>query len=384
MPFLQLKMDSKMDNKIKVLIPTEPDDNHAVLVKLALEAAGHHVRLLFTADLPTRQKNSVFINGKYHWRSADEYDCVMDNNYDVVWWRRARKPYISKSAIHPEDYKFVVRENDCFFESIMNNLAPNAWWINPKMEATRANYKLFQLRMALESQLKIPLTLCSNDPNEIRKFLSLHQSEGIIFKPLSVGVWFEEHSMKLAYTSKITDLHLPQDHLLQLVPGIYQKEIKKAFELRVVCFGDYIIATKLHSQNHEEGTMDWRAIPYGELKLEPYYLSNRLQEKIRVFMRKMGLVFGSLDLIVTPEGETIFLEVNEQGQFLWLEAYHPDIKILDIFIQFLLSRTIHFQWNETRIRHSVLDYQEELDAIIEENLSRHVYLNGAQSYKEDK
>ena len=36
-------------------------------------------------------------------------------------------------------------------------------------------------------------------------------------------------------------------------------------------------------------------------------------------MRKMGLVFCALDFIVTQDDEYVFLEVNEQGQFLWIE-----------------------------------------------------------------
>ena len=39
---------------MKFLIATEPDDTHAILVKLVLEDLGYSVRLLFTADQPTK------------------------------------------------------------------------------------------------------------------------------------------------------------------------------------------------------------------------------------------------------------------------------------------------------------------------------------------
>jgi D-alanine-D-alanine ligase-like ATP-grasp enzyme len=35
-------------------------------------------------------------------------------------------------------------------------------------------------------------------------------------------------------------------------------------------------------------------------------------------MQRMNLCFGSLDFIVTPEGEHVFLEVNPVGQFGWI------------------------------------------------------------------
>lgn len=368
---------------MKVLIVTEPDDDHAILVTLALEGAGHHVRLLYTADHPTKQKNSVFINAAgYDWRCSDDYGSTIDNLYDVVWWRRARKPYMPKEAVHPEDYPFASRENAFFFESLTNVLAPNAWWINPKAEAHRANSKLFQLKTALSCLLSIPMTLFSNDPKDIRSFVVEHQAEGVIYKPLSAGVWFEEQGMRLAYTAKISQSHLPEDALLQQVPGIFQKEIPKAFELRVVYFGGFIVAAKLFSQEHSEGKIDWRAIPPGKMEVEPCVLSRELEKQIGMFMRKMGLVFGSLDFIVTPTGEPIFLEVNEQGQFLWLEEYHSDIKMLDIFIQFLLSRSSHFLWEERKMAHCVDQYSHhQINQIKSENIDRHIWLNNKTTYR---
>jgi hypothetical protein len=36
-------------------------------------------------------------------------------------------------------------------------------------------------------------------------------------------------------------------------------------------------------------------------------------------MDSFGLNFASLDMIVTPDGEFVFLELNPNGQWLWLE-----------------------------------------------------------------
>jgi hypothetical protein len=37
------------------------------------------------------------------------------------------------------------------------------------------------------------------------------------------------------------------------------------------------------------------------------------------FMETFGLIYGAFDLIVTPEGRYVFLEINPSGQFMWLE-----------------------------------------------------------------
>lgn len=365
--------------KIKILIATEPDDVHAIAVKVALTEMGHKVRFLFIADLPTKQKNSIFFdhNG-YQWKCTDNSSAIIDNHYDVVWWRRIRKPYIPKNLLHILDYDFAVRENYLLSESIANNVAPNAWWINKKEAALRASSKLYQLKIALESGILIPTTLCSNDPKDIRYFLLRYEEEGVIYKPLCANFWFEKEQVKISYTSRVKFADLPNNKLLQLVPGIFQKEIKKKYELRVVAFGDYLVAAKLHSQNHMEGKIDWRAIPVGQMKIEPYKLPTALSRKIKLFMAKMGIVFGSFDFIVTFDNKYIFLEVNEQGQFLWIEDYNQEFKILDIFVQFILNKSGEFIWKPQAIVHSTAKYEKEIKNILLHNLNKHINLNSTK------
>ncbi len=368
---------------MKILIPTEPDDTHAILTKIGLENMGHEVRLFFTADQPTKLKNSILIdNDTYQWRSTDKYDSIVDNDYDVVWWRRARKPYLPKDVTHSSDYKFVVRENTLFYESLTHNMAPHAWWVNTKEAATRANSKLLQLKLAAECGMTIPTTLCSNDPQDIRYFLLKHEADGVIYKPLCSNFWFEEQRMKIAYTTKITFLQLPNNKMLQLTPGIFQKEVKKKYELRITCFGDYLVAAKLNSQAHEEGKVDWRAIPEGEMSVEPYILPSSLEKNIRMFMHKMGLVFGSLDFIVSEDHEYVFLEVNEQGQFLWIEEYNPEFKMLDIFVQFLHNKSRKFIWDSKNVEHSIDKYRKKMVSMVAKNMRCHVDLNSARAHME--
>lgn len=361
---------------MQFLIPTEPDDTHAILVKIALETLGHSVSFLFTADHPTLQKNSVFIdNHTYQWQSVDAYTAITAKQYDVVWWRRARHPYVPKNTVHAKDYVFVARENLLFFESFTSNLAPNAWWINSKEAAHRANFKLLQLKIASECGFTIPTTLCSNDAQEIKRFLQIHKQTGVIYKPMCSYFWFETLQTKITYTARIKEKNLPKQPVLQTVPGIFQVEIKKQFELRITCFGNYLVAAKLHSQKHPEGLIDWRAIRGQRMLIEPFELPEVIANKIRAFMHHMGLVFGAIDMIVTPNDEYIFLEVNEQGQFLWIEELNPQFKMLDMFIQFILKRSKDFNWDETSCVHTIEKYRSQMQALYDVNVQRHVQLN---------
>lgn len=361
---------------MKFLIATEPDDNHAASVNMALNELGHEVKLFFTADQPTQQKNSISLeNYKLNWSSSDSYHSCSEQNYDVVWWRRPRKPYIPKDAVHADDYQFVARENNLFFESLASILAPTAWWINSKEAANKANSKILQLKLAAQCGLTIPITLFSNNANDIRCFLQKYKQETVICKSFCSSFWFEKERVKVAYTAKVDERNLPDDETLQMSPSIFQVEVKKKYELRITCFGDYIVAAKLNSQQHPEGQIDWRAIPFQEMEVEPYQLPADIEIKIRLLMRRLGIVFGCFDFIVTPDNNYYFLEVNEQGQFLWVEGYNPDIKMLDIFIQFLLNQSRTYRWDASKFSHSIDKYEKEIQALIMQNVERHVDLN---------
>jgi glutathione synthase/RimK-type ligase-like ATP-grasp enzyme len=364
------------------LILTEPDDMQAIVVHLALQSLGHSVRCLMTADQPSLQKNSVFISeARDGWQTIGPDDCFGGEQYDVVWWRRPRRPHVPKEQVHQEDYAFILRENIHFFDSLTYHLAPEAWWINPHEAARRANAKLLQLKMAKECGLSIPITLCSNDPFQIRQFVRKHRKDTVIYKPLCANFWFESNQVKISYTAQLTAKNLPQDASLQMTPGIFQKSIPKQYELRINALGDYLVSTKIDSQRRADTKIDWRAVEGDHLPVELYKLPAELEAKICIFMRRMGLVFGALDFIVTPEGDYVFLEVNEQGQFLWIEELNPKIPLLDMFIQFLTYGKRDFIWNPSSQKHSIAMYRSAMTSIYEQNIQKHICLNYKDTYQ---
>jgi glutathione synthase/RimK-type ligase-like ATP-grasp enzyme len=355
------------------LIVTEPDDIHAIYITMVLESLNHQVINLFSADFPSKQKNSVFIDSlAYHSKTEDDRQVLQHLGYDVVWWRRPRQPYIISKDVSALDVKFHQRESNLFHDNFTHQLAPGAWWINRKEAALRANYKLLQLKIAGDVGLTIPTTLCSNHPQEIMDFFKRHHHQGVIYKPLSYQAWQEQDGLKVCYTAKINDIQTLEQVNLSQVPGIFQEEIPKALELRITCFGDYIVAAKIDALGTAEGRMDWRSVNGKGLKVEPYILPDNLKRKICFFMRELGIAFGCIDMIVTPEGEYVFLEVNEQGQFLFLEQLCPDLPMLDIFIQFLSQQSLNFHWVKHQRLWKMEDFQSGIEARYRYNLTHHL------------
>lgn len=355
------------------LIVTEPDDLHGVVVTLALQYFDHQVVNLFSADFPSQQKNSIFIDQKeYRCKTVDDFQTLHHAGYDVVWWRRPRFPHLNPDLVHPDDFKFQRRETILFHENFTHQLAPGAWWVNRKEAAIRANYKLLQLKVASEVGMTIPTTLCSNNKEDILQFYYHHQKQGVIYKPLSYQFWEQDKGIKVVYTSKITDAHMLEQFQNHLFPGIFQEQISKKYELRVTCFGDYLISAKLTTPGYSETPQDWRALTMDQIQVEPYVLPERLKQQIRFLMRELGIVFGCIDIIVTPEDDYIFLEINEQGQFLFLEECCEDLPMLDTFVYFLMQQTIDFHWIKRHNLHRIRNYRQYISKIYQENLKHHV------------
>lgn len=363
---------------MSTLIITEPDDIHAVLVCLALEKKGFDSHLFFTADMPSIQKNNIYFrneNCSWHTRTSETEEVFWEEkSIQSVWWRRPRKPSIPKN-IHEDDKQFIARENSIYHLSIPYMISPKAWWVNPIESTHKTRSKITQLRIAQQCGLKVPETLISNSPEEIKRFILHAEKNNVIYKPFMPHYWIEGEGLKLLYTNKISMHDLPCNQMLQATPGIYQQYVDKQFELRVTCFGSYVSAIKIDSQAHKLGQTDWRKIPSNELQISPYELPKPMVNKIIQFMNKTGVVFGCFDFIVTPDNDIVFLELNEQGQFLWVEALIPELCYMDMFAEFMINRRFNFTWKRTKHTLCSQDFDQQAEQIVAENIKRHVYLN---------
>jgi glutathione synthase/RimK-type ligase-like ATP-grasp enzyme len=69
--------------------------------------------------------------------------------------------------------------------------------------------------------------------------------------------------------------------------------------------------------------------------MEPFELPQAVMDKVRTFMLRMGLRYGCLDMIVKPNGGYVFLEVNPNGQWYFVQL-RTGIKIAEAIAQELL------------------------------------------------
>ena len=69
--------------------------------------------------------------------------------------------------------------------------------------------------------------------------------------------------------------------------------------------------------------IDWRAHNGDDPETSPPHeattIPDDVAESCRRLVRDYGLSFGAIDIIVTPEGEHVFLELDPNGQWAWIE-----------------------------------------------------------------
>ncbi|MHC5731086.1 MAG: MvdD family ATP-grasp ribosomal peptide maturase, partial [Nostoc sp.] len=74
------------------------------------------------------------------------------------------------------------------------------------------------------------------------------------------------------------------------------------------------------SQALDKARYDWRKQGIALLQAwEPYTLPGDVEDKLLKLMAEFCLNYGALDIILTPDGRHVFLEVNPVGEFFWLE-----------------------------------------------------------------
>ena len=83
--------------------------------------------------------------------------------------------------------------------------------------------------------------------------------------------------------------------------------------------GQEVLAIKIDSQHSQVSELDWRRYDVRNTPYSAYQLPTEIEKKCLQLTQRMGLEFGAIDLIRTPDGEYVFLEINGNGQFLWAE-----------------------------------------------------------------
>jgi glutathione synthase/RimK-type ligase-like ATP-grasp enzyme len=227
----------------------------------------------------------------------------------AVWWRRPQFVQLDEIT-DPDAHAFSHGEwHDALYGLYQLLRCP---WMNPPLHNDVASRKAYQLVVASELGLRIPDTLMTSDPAAAAAFVERHGIGRTIYKIFSATqqVWRE--------TRLVTAEDITQLEALRLAPVIFQEYIAAVADVRVTVVGDQVFAMAIDSRGTSY-EVDFR-VSLAEARTGPTMLPDDVAGQLRELLARLGIVYGAIDLRLTPDGEYVFLEVNPAGEFLFAEA----------------------------------------------------------------
>ena len=258
---------------------------------------------------------------------------IASEQVKAVWLRRIWSAKISQE-LDPRFQQACLRESGATLNGFLDSLS-HARWLDHLSSVREAENKQRQLRIATEVGLAIPQTLITNDPIEARKFFQELEGKMVakLLTPLSHSM---EKSAFFLYTSAVQEKDLEEATTLRYCPMVFQAEIPKMQELRVIYVAGKFFVGALDSSRYAQQTLDWRNADPENCPWELGTLQGEIISKLNRFMNQLGLRYGAIDLIQQPNGEYVFLEVNPSGEWGMLER-DLGLPIADAIAQALLS-----------------------------------------------
>jgi glutathione synthase/RimK-type ligase-like ATP-grasp enzyme len=291
-----------------VLIVSAAADVHAQAVMHALAAGGARAELVDLSEFPALLALSMAFEARERrFELRRRGGGVLDlDEVRAVWWRRPQ-PFRPPPGMDEAQRRFALSEAATAFQGLYQAL--DAFWINEPARDAVAGHKPYQLALVQQIGLDIPPTLMTNDAEEARAFWRQHEGE-VIYKQFIAlpGAW--------RATQRLTPEDEAQAGSIAHAPVIFQKHVPAVADLRVTAVdGEFYAAAA-----------DVREADYPQdvrMNLDAVYRAHELPPgmtaKLGELMGRLGLVYGAIDMRLTPDGRYVFLEINPAGQFLYIE-----------------------------------------------------------------
>ncbi|MBS3081418.1 hypothetical protein J4416_00585 [Candidatus Pacearchaeota archaeon] len=300
----------------KALLLTHKDDRHADAVSAELSSRGIDYFRVNTEEIIEEYGLNFYSSlGLFTITSPTRKETI-DETW-VIWNRRVSDPVIPQMKKDLE--QIVYNETLKTWEGLL--FSANGKVVNRPWAENAANNKINNLLFAKSYGIKIPETLVTNIPGEFELFYRATKSDNkkICHKLQKVAIVERDGEDFVTYTNLVGDDVLEDTSSIRSHPNLFQRYIDKLYEVRVTALEDMVTAIAIHSQDSELSKVDFRRYDFENVKYEKIELPSKIDQFCRDLLRKHSLSFGAFDFIVNPQGEYYFLELNPNGQWLWLE-----------------------------------------------------------------
>lgn len=195
-------------------------------------------------------------------------------------------------------------------------LIPGVTWINhPQINDAMEN-KVRQLLLASELGFHIPRTLITNDPEHARRFVQAQRAQAVA-KALYSPLIEELDQDYFVFANEVTLDDLEADDEIKLSPVVFQQALSPKVDYRVTVVGQTVFAARIERARRERVHIDWRT-DKDNVRFVRCQLPVEVEKLCREYVLKNGLLFGAIDIVKQNE-DFIFLEINPNGEWGWLQ-----------------------------------------------------------------
>ncbi|WP_437990719.1 MvdD family ATP-grasp ribosomal peptide maturase [Sorangium sp. So ce145] len=320
-----------------VLIITHSEDNECIdRVAAAIARLGGRAFRFDTDAFPAGVRLSLSSGAGAGRSTLTTRDGALDlGDVTAVWYRRVAYGARLPSSMDPQLRSASVHEAKQTAEGML--AAFRVPQVDPLPAVRFASNKQVQLDIAREVGLDTPRTLTTNDEDAARAFAATCPG-GVIAKMLSSFAVYRDGEEQVVFTNALEAKDLADMRGLSLCPMTFQENIPKARELRVTVVGERVFTASVDSQAAPGAEVDWRR---QGLELIDAWRKDTLPPDVETgvlrLMDQLGLNYGAIDILRTPDGRHVFLEVNPSGEFFWLER-NPGLPISEALAEVLLGK----------------------------------------------
>jgi hypothetical protein len=304
-----------------ILILTHRDDLGRDRVERRLRELGEDVTRFDPGDLPMRAACSLRFTRATGWqRTIERVDApsIDVGRISAVWLRRPGARQLPAQLDDPAMRRYVGDEWSALAGDLFSGM--DCFWLPAAPAIVRETMrKCRPLMLAHELGFRIPDTAFTSRPQDL---FDLHRAHGgnIITKQASASAFpnaFENRLLR--YTERVSARDLGYARRLRTSPVLVQENVAKRLEIRVTVVGEHVFAAEIDSQASHRTRQDWRRYDHSNTPLRVHVLPAPVERRCVEITRRLGLSFGAMDLILTPDDEYLFLEINPAGEFGWIE-----------------------------------------------------------------
>jgi hypothetical protein len=305
-----------------ILILTMRGDPTADPVERRLVERGADVVRFDPADFPERAACSIRYRRATGWERTIERSAERPIDLakvSAVWLRRPGARSAPAAITDPRAQRYLLAEWTMVVADLFTTVA--CGWVPGRPDTVFARQrKIYPLMLAHALGFAIPESAYTSRPADLLELHRAHDGNVITKLAGSTAFPIAFEGDLLRYTQRVSVRDLGHARDVRWCPIAVQENVAKQLEVRVTVVGDHVFAAEIDSQCSHRTRQDWRHYDHANTRLAVHELPRDVERRCVELTRRLDLCFGAIDLIMTPAGEYVFLEINPAGEYGWIEG----------------------------------------------------------------